>query len=62
MFVLPRQTEVSRISALISGITIKETLWRIKMQINQTMDLEMKINQFEKDYHNGPADEGRTRL
>lgn len=32
------------------------------MQINETMDLEKKIKQFEKDYHNGPANGGLTQL
>lgn len=32
------------------------------MQINETMELEKKIKQFEKDYHNGPANEGLTQL
>lgn len=32
------------------------------MQINESMDLEKKIKQFEKDYHNGPANEGLTQL
>lgn len=32
------------------------------MQINETMDLEKKIKQFEKDYRKGPANEGLTQL
>lgn len=32
------------------------------MQINENMDLEKKIKQFEKDYHNGPANEALTQL
>lgn len=57
----PLETEVSGILVFIHGIS-KETLWRIKMQINETMDLEKKIKQFEKDYHNGPANGGLTQL
>lgn len=58
----PLEREISGILAFIHGIITKETLWRIKMQINETMDLEKKIKQFEKDYHNGPANGGLTQL
>lgn len=34
----------------------------MKMQINETTDLEKKIKQFEKDYLKGPANKGLTQL
>lgn len=62
MFAPLRHPEISRILVGISGISIKETLWRIRMQSNGSMDLEKKIKQFGKDYHDGPADESPAQL